>query len=90
MQFISPLPDVCNDFAMGKSRESSFQSLMEQNRKSPALGVAHFANAKNCPAASVTCNSCGKKGHIAKVCKSMSKEVHELEIPELSICYMSV
>lgn len=46
----------------------------------------HLANAHTCPAASVTCHHCGKKGHFAKVCKSASvKEVKEVMVPKLTV-----
>lgn len=44
-----------------------------------------MANEKNCPAASVECNNCGKKGHFAKVCKSAVSEMREVEVPELEV-----
>ncbi|CAL9706462.1 unnamed protein product [Knipowitschia caucasica] len=48
----------------------------------------HLASDRTCPAASVQCNSCGKKGHFAKVCRSSTKTVNEIQdvvVPELAI-----
>ncbi|XP_053739631.1 uncharacterized protein K02A2.6-like [Synchiropus splendidus] len=45
----------------------------------------HLANDKSCPATKVKCNSCGKMGHFAKVCKSAVSEVREVVVPELAV-----
>ena len=48
----------------------------------------HLAIDKNCPAASVQCNNCGKTGHFAKVCRSSAKTVNQIQevvVPELAI-----
>ncbi|XP_026202834.1 uncharacterized protein LOC113153427 [Anabas testudineus] len=49
----------------------------------------HMANKPSCPAAKAPCNSCGKVGHFAKVCRSAKKEVRELQINELTVLYMN-
>ena len=45
----------------------------------------HLANAANCPAVSVVCRSCQKRGHFSKVCRATqtrNREVREVEPPE--------
>lgn len=50
--------------------------------------ASQLANKQSCPAAKATCNSCGKMGHFAKVCRSGQKEVREVLINELTMLYM--
>lgn len=58
----------------------------QQQRKCFRCGSnKHLANDKKCPAASVNCNKCGKKGHFAKVCNSAASEIREVVVPELAI-----
>ncbi|XP_054759514.2 uncharacterized protein K02A2.6-like [Lytechinus pictus] len=38
----------------------------------------HKANDVSCKAREATCNSCGKKGHFAKVCRSRQQAVHQI------------
>jgi len=49
----------------------------------------HMANKPTCPAIKAVCNSCGKIGHFAKVCRSSQKQVREIVIPELTVLYMN-
>lgn len=35
----------------------------------------HFANDSNCPAVNVVCNSCNKKGHFMKVCRTKKRKL---------------
>lgn len=57
-----------------------------QQRKCFRFGCnKHLANDKNCPAATVNCSNCGRKGHFAKVCKSSVSEVKEVVVPELAV-----
>ena len=40
--------------------------------------LGHRAGHSSCPAKQKTCNSCGKRGHFAKVCRKSSKAVNAL------------
>lgn len=51
---------------------------------------SHLANKPSCPAIRAVCNSCGKIGHFAKVCRSSQKQVREIVIPELTVLYINV
>ena len=51
--------------------------------------TSHLANKPSCPATKATCNSCGKMGHFAKVCRSGQREVREVLINELTVLYMN-
>ncbi len=45
----------------------------------------HLANDKSCPAKDCKCRMCGKIGHFSKVCKSSSKSVNEVSLPEVTV-----
>ncbi|GAA6080578.1 uncharacterized protein K02A2.6-like, partial [Tachysurus ichikawai] len=45
----------------------------------------HLANDKCCPAKDCKCRTCGKVGHFTRVCKSSSKSVNEVCLPELTV-----
>lgn len=40
---------------------------------------------KNCPVATVRCNNCGKKGHLAMIFRSPVSKVREVVVPELAV-----
>lgn len=45
----------------------------------------HLANDKSCPAKDCKCRTCGKIGHFSKVCKTASKSVNEVCLPEVTV-----
>ena len=47
----------------------------------------HLANAPECPAITVMCKTCNKKGHFACVCRSAAQtdSVRQVEIPEYTL-----
>ena len=51
---------------------------------------AHLANAQDCPAREVTCRTCNKKGHFARVCRSKEKiaKVREVIVLEMNTVHM--
>ncbi|XP_065195493.1 uncharacterized protein K02A2.6-like [Sycon ciliatum] len=48
-----------------------------EGKKCKYCGRSHKPGMRNCPAANVTCNKCGKRGHFAAVCMSNKVERHE-------------
>ncbi|KAL1251129.1 hypothetical protein QQF64_018925 [Cirrhinus molitorella] len=49
----------------------------------------HLANSSQCPAANVQCKSCNKRGHFARVCRSVpTSKVHEVQLPDVTILYL--
>ena len=46
--------------------------------------VNHTANYYGCPAKDAQCNSCKKRGHLAKVCRG-SKQVHKVTVPDVNV-----
>ena len=53
-------------------------------------GDAHVWGKKNCKAAGKTCDKCGKRDHLSKVCKSSKKNVEEVPKIEASFEQLQV
>ncbi|KAK7895754.1 hypothetical protein WMY93_021079 [Mugilogobius chulae] len=81
--------DSCPAKPNAHDRNKQATTANKQQRKCFRCGSnKHIATDRNCPAASVQCNNCGKKGHFAKVCRSSAKSVNQIQevvVPELAI-----
>lgn len=46
---------------------------------------SHLANDQSCPARNAKCKKCGKTGHFARVCKSSTTSLNEVDLPEMTV-----
>lgn len=71
------------------SKHCSSQNAQQRTQRTcfRCGSATHLANATECPAAKVKCNTCGKTGHFAKVCRS-AKQVREV-VPEVVVLMTS-
>ena len=80
--------DSINQTRSSQNRQSA-RATGSESASNPGCGYCgrqHEPGRKNCPAANVTCNKCGKRGHFALVCRSRKtdNQVSSLEDEALS------
>lgn len=55
-------------------KDNKFKSLSQASTKSKCYRCGnpmHLANNPSCPARNVTCHKCGRRGHLARVCRDI-------------------
>ena len=61
-----------------QSYKKSFSSTPSKERAQSCGKCGHFHAREACPAMVKTCRKCGKANHFARMCKTGSKEKHEV------------
>ena len=64
---------------MSGNRVETASDVKNKDKKCKFCGELHIFGKKNCRAAGKLCDNCGKKGHLAKVCRSKKKVTKDEE-----------